>query len=270
MTRVKANASPVRDWRRTLLSTTAALPITLGLVVGTATVGVALATALPNPVAAACNPCAAKNPCNPCAANPCAAKACNPCNPCAAAACNPCNPCNPCAAADTPELSEQELAAVYDCIIKEMTAGYAKAGDKAAKDYVDWARFSTVSYPSATHGGRFVNNYSNSKGRKAYGKFEDVGTMPVGSVIAKDSFVVTMDGKVGAGPLFLMEKMKSGFNAEHGDWRYTLIMPSGQVVGTSGGKGSNVVGFCAECHAVVGENQDHLYFLPEEFRVTSN
>lgn len=59
--------------------------------------------------AVAANPCMAKasNPCNPCGAamnpcNPCAAKM-NPCNPCAAKMnpCNPCatkmNPCNPCA-----------------------------------------------------------------------------------------------------------------------------------------------------------------------------
>ena len=99
------------------------------------------------------NPCAVKkcNPCNPCAAaacnpcNPCAAaNPCNPCNPCAAAACNPCNPCNPCAAAPEIELTDAEAKAVYDCIIGEMKAAYAKSGLSVAKNYAGWKNYSRV------------------------------------------------------------------------------------------------------------------------------
>ncbi len=247
---------------------------------------------VPRLVAAAnpCNPCAAANPCNPC--NPCAVKKivnpcaaanpCNPCNPCAANPCNPCaaanpcnpcaaNPCNPCAAAAATELTDAEAADVYGCIKGTLKIGYAKsnlmsdAGLKIAADYQGWLRFSTRAYVSETHGRRYVQNYANATGRD-YGKYDDVGKMPAGSVLAKDSFVVR-DGKVSAGPLFVMEKMASGFNADSGNWRYSLVMPDGKIIGTTNGKGTRNVEFCYGCHATV-EETDSMFFMPDEYRVT--
>jgi len=260
-----------------LLSTVAAVPLAIGAVFAFSAVetisgqsNVAFASANGNNP---CNPCAAKKACNPC--NPCAAKkASNPCNPCAAAnPCNPCaaaNPCNPCgAAAAAPELSEKELVAAYNCIYPEMQAGYAKAGIPAAVGYKKWAkRFSRVSYQSDTHGGRMVNSYSNSVGKKAYAKFENLKKAPVGSVYIKDSFSVGKNGSLSAGPVFLMEKKKAGFDKENGDWRYYLILPNGNLMGTTKGKNSAGVKFCADCHNAAAET-DFLYFLPEEFRVSS-
>ena len=226
--------------------------------------------------AAACNPCAAKkrgcNPCNPCAAK----KACNPCNPCAAKkACNPCNPCapkgacspcNPCAPSAAGEITPAESTAVYKCLIGEMTAGYAKAGLKTVSGYTGWTRVNTSPYQSATHGSRYVNNYADKHAARRYIKFEKAGLMPAGSVIAKDSFAVRPDGSTAAGPLFVMEKMTAGFSPKTGNWRYTMIMPNGAVFGTTKGKGAASVKFCAECHMSMGEGQDSMTFLPEEFR----
>ncbi len=218
-----------------------------------------------NPCAAACNPCAAAkcNPCNPC--NPCAAAKCNPCNPCAAAKCNPCNPCNPCAAGGL-ELTDAEAVATYDCLLEEMKAAYAKSGSDIAVSYATWPRYSKQAYQSGTHGGRYVQNYANATAR-AYGAYEQAGQMPVGSVLAKDSFGVTPRGKVSIGPLFLMEKMNAGFNSDGGDWRYTMIMPNGSVFGTTWGAGSEKVQFCAECHFSVSPDVDSMFFMPEEYRV---
>src|SRR3546814_20238527 len=64
---------------------------------------------------AAASPCAAKSPCG--AKNPCAAK-----NPCGAK--NPCNPCNPCGAAVVPDVTLEELRAVYDCLQGYMRTAY--------------------------------------------------------------------------------------------------------------------------------------------------
>ena len=64
-------------------------------------------------------PCAA----NPCAANPCAA------NPCAA---NPCAA-NPCAAAAAPPTGEDELQALYACLIDTLTDSICDAGAEAAQ-----------------------------------------------------------------------------------------------------------------------------------------
>ena len=244
-----------------------------------------------NPCAAAkCNPCAAAkcNPCNPCKAacgacspcgagkkcvvprlqtaakcNPCAAAKCNPCNPCAAAKCNPCNPCG---AGGAAELTDAEAVAVYDCLLKELKAAYAKSDNKIALSYMSWPRYSKQAYQSGTHGNRYVQNYANAKAR-AYGAYEKAGTMPVGSAIAKDSFGVTPNGKVTIGPLFLMEKMNAGFSPGSGDWRYTMIMPNGSVFGTTWGAGSEKVQFCADCHLSVTPDVDSMLFMPDEYRV---
>ena len=249
----------------------------------------------PCATAAACNPCAAKkNPCataaacNPCAAkkkNPCAtAAACNPCaakkNPCAtAAACNPCaaknpcaaakacNPCNPCAASAGAEITVAEAGAAYDCLIDEMAGGYDRASLKLVANYRSWTNVAAAPYQSATHGSRYVNNYANATGAASYKKFEDVGTMPAGSVLAKDSFVVNANGTTAAGPLFVMEKRNAGFNADSFDWAYTMINPDGTVFGVTKGQGSANVEFCIECHVSMADDQDSLFFLPEESRV---
>ena len=211
-----------------------------------------------------CSPCAAKSVCNPC--NPCAAKkVCNPCNPCAAN--NPCNPCNPCGAADPVELTDAEAVTVYDCLSKELKAAYAKSGNAIAVSYGSWPRYSKQAYVSGTHGNRYVQNYANDTGR-AYGNYEKAGTMPAGTALAKDSFVVSADGKVMLGPLFLMEKMKAGFNAESDDWRYTMIMPDGSVAGTTNGAGDANVEFCIGCHISVAPDVDSMMFMPEEYRVS--
>ena len=92
--------------------------------------------------------------------------------------------------------------------------------------------------------------------------------MPVDALLAKDSFSVTPKGRVGIGPLFLMEKMPAGFLKDAGDWKYTMIMPTGAVMGVTNGKNSTAMKFCYTCHISVAEEQDSLMFLPEEYRVT--
>ncbi len=153
-----------------------------------------------------------------------------------------------------------------------LKSGYAKSkltsetGLEIATQYQDWRRFSARAYVSDTHGGRFVQNYGNTIA-KAYGKYENAGTMPAGSVLAKDSFVVR-GGRVFAGPLFVMEKMPAGFKAASGNWRYTLVMPDGKVIGATNGKGSKNVEFCIGCHAPLGEDTDSLLFMPDEYRAS--
>ncbi len=157
-----------------------------------------------------------------------------------------------------------EAKVAYNCLKGQLKAGYSKSGNATAKNYMKWANYSTTPYQSSTHGDRYVNNYANATA-KAYGKYEASGKMPAGSIIAKDSFIASPNGKVMPGPLFVMEKMSNGFNKPSGDWRYTMIMAGGNVAGTTNGQGSKAVAFCIECHASVAE-QDHLFFLPNEFR----
>jgi LysM repeat protein len=225
-----------------------------------------------------CNPCAAENPCNPCAAtkatSPCnpsaATKVVNPCKPCAATKpANPCaakSPCNPCAAKNPCKPGAANNPCNPGAVQSAALTGEAAA---LAQEYQGWERVNTDPYVSATHGSRYVNNYPGPEAVEAYRQFEEIGAMPAGGRIAKDSFTVSPDGRVGVGPLFIMEKMAEGFDEGSDDWRYAMIMPDGSLFGVTNGPGSQNVQFCAECHAIVADDQDSLYFLPEEFRVTS-
>jgi hypothetical protein len=131
--------------------------------------------------------------------------------------------------------------------------------------YRAWRRYNTAPYLSATHGNLYINNYVNEAGR-AYGRFEDAGTLPVGAIIAKDSFIVERSGEVRPGPLFVMEKMPKGFNYVSSDWRYIQINPDGEFFGETHGEGDERVAFCIGCHLAV-EQQDHLFFIPGPYRV---
>ena len=62
-----------------------------------------------------------------------------------------------------------------------------------------------------------------------------------------------------------MRKMAAGFSADTEDWQYTLILPNGQVIGTTNATGSAKVEFCADCH--LAADGDSRFFIPEEFRV---
>ncbi|NQW02011.1 MAG: cytochrome P460 family protein [Rhodospirillales bacterium] len=134
------------------------------------------------------------------------------------------------------------------------------------KNYTNWKIFNSASYLAETHGGRYLNNYANAVAASTYGQYDKVEKMPVGSVLVKDGIAVNATGQTGVSPLFVMEKMKAGFEPSAGDWRYTMIMPNGTVVGTTKGKGSASVKFCAACHAA-GADNDFLLFLPEELRI---
>ena len=234
------------------------------------------------------NPCGAKPPCSPCAAsNPCKASAprgaANPCaaarapTPCVVprlAAANPCaasNPCNPCSPATgdqaeplPPELTEIEAAAAYDCVAPHLAGAYRASGQVTALAYRGWSRFNRVPYPAEAHGARFMNNYANAVARGTYGKWEGLANMPAGSVLAKDSFIVSRNGKVSVGPLLVMTKHDARFNAAMRDWRYEMIMPDGEVRGDA-----DLQKFCNDCHRRAGAPDDNLMFVPLPYRVSA-
>lgn len=147
-----------------------------------------------------------------------------------------------------------------------MRTAYAKAPIDEARTFSTWAKFSTQPYKSATHGERYVHNHANRKA-DAYGRYEEAGTMPVGAVLAKPSFTVGADGRATVGPLFLMEKMLSGFLAESGDWKYTMVMADGSLFGVTNGKNAAGMQFCIACHQAAADH-DHMMFLPEEYRTS--
>jgi hypothetical protein len=82
-------------------------------------------------------------------------------------------------------------------------------------------------------------------------------------------YISETHGKVNYGPLFIMEKMKKGFNYVSGDWRYIMIMPDGSFMDETNGVDSKRVKYCIGCH-LAKEKFDHLYFLTKEFRTKTN
>lgn len=163
-------------------------------------------------------------------------------------------------------LSGADALVIYNRILDDMVAGYGLSSLPYATAYRHWRRFNTVPYRSSRHGERYVNNYANDIAR-AYGRFEESGPLPVGSILIKDSFAVTQRGDVFSGPLFVMEKMPPGFRPAGADWRYTMVMPDGSLFGTTNGQGAKRVEFCAVCHERAGNEQNHLFYLPPEYRV---
>ncbi|MGI9507182.1 MAG: cytochrome P460 family protein [Geminicoccaceae bacterium] len=162
------------------------------------------------------------------------------------------------------ELSAEEAEAIYQRVAPDMADAYAVSQDPGARDYQRWRRFNNAPYTSATHGSRYVNNYGNGLAQ-GYGRSGADLPLPEGAVLAKDSYAVTDDGDVFLGPLFLMEKMAPGFKPEARDWRYSMIMPDGSFFGMTGGDNEAKVQFCITCHETAGDENDHLFFIPEEF-----
>ena len=88
----------------------------------------------------------------------------------------------------------------------------------------------------------------------------------MGSVLAKDSFSVTRSGGILLGPLFVMEKMPADFSPVSGDWRYSVVLPNGELLGRTGGPHAKRVEYCIGCH-LTREANDHLFFIPRGRRV---
>jgi hypothetical protein len=60
------------------------------------------------------------------------------------------------------------------------------------------------------------------------------------------------------------EKMSAGWNKASDDWKYSMVLPTGAIMGFTKGSNSKAMKFCYECNISVAEDQDSLLFLPEE------
>lgn len=166
------------------------------------------------------------------------------------------------------DLGPDEAADVYSIIAGALRTGYGRSEVSVAGVYQSWRRYNTTPYFSLSHGNHYLNNYANAKA-SAYGMFERAGKLPVGAVIAKDSFSVATSREIVLGPLFIMEKMPAGFNDVTGDWKYIQIQPDGTVLGETNGYGAKRVEYCIACH-LAAVKHDHLYFVPKEYRIRSH
>lgn len=172
------------------------------------------------------------------------------------------------------EMPAQEASRIYGLVRGALALGYAASGFEGTDGYLELTRYNDAPYKSSTHGNHYLNNYANEIAA-GYGKFEQAGVLPPGSVIFKDSFTVTestqsfsaaASRQITLGPLFVMRKMEAGFNPVTGDWQYIQIQPDGGILGMTNGDGSDHVEYCIGCH-LAREDHDHLYFVPKERRL---
>lgn len=127
---------------------------------------------------------------------------------------------------------------------------------EVGSDYKSFTKVNTESFPSPTHGKRFVDVYVNDIGLSAY--LSDETPIPTGTIVVKTS-KETQDGKPTDvdGPIFVMEKRETGFDAESNDWWYALHwadVPESWQPKVGGAKvywktPGKKVGYCVSCHS---------------------
>ena len=157
------------------------------------------------------------------------------------------------------DLDATQVTALYDCIKDQMAERYAKEGDEVGAAYRSWAVTSTRPAVAGPHGERFLQTFANDIAAEQYLKFEEeTGPMPVGSVLAKESFKLSK-GKAKVGPLFIMTKVAEGEAPDAGDWRYDALQPNGKVMKIK-------QSFCANCH-LGWDYRDSLAYPLEEVRL---
>ena len=161
------------------------------------------------------------------------------------------------------DLDAADASAIYREIAKRMAEGYAQSDYADAKVYQQWTKQNSAPYLSPGHGNRFLNNYGNAIA-KGYLALDVDEKMPVGSILAKDSFTVTDNQEIFAGALFLMEKLEEGKHPATGDWRYAMILPDGSLIGDTLGDDPDSMTFCHDCHEQVADT-DFLFGIPAKF-----
>lgn len=164
--------------------------------------------------------------------------------------------------ADPFDLDEAGVVALYDCLKDKMATGYAKLGDETGTNFRSWAVTSTRPAVAGAHSNRFLQTFANDIAAEQYLKFAEEGfTMPVGSILAKESFGISKKKLTGrVGPLFTMVKLEAGAASEYGDWLYGGIQPNGKPLKIK-------QSFCHDCHAS-WEDQDSLAYPLEDVRIS--
>lgn len=119
-----------------------------------------------------------------------------------------------------------------------------------------YAKLSAARFVSQGHAaGRFeVEVYANDAAKDAFGR--QSGAFPQGAVLVKEHWErppVPSEGTLKPGPVMAMEKMAPGFDAEHGDWRYVVVGPEGDVL--QDGKPDG----CVLCHD--DAPHDHVFMV---------
>ncbi len=150
------------------------------------------------------------------------------------------------------EITPAEALAAFECISLRMREAYAAAGHRPASDFFNWHRRSEPPFRAVRLNHRYVNIFVNELAFND-SPFLLERRVQVGAALALPGFIVNENGVVQISPLLLLEKMPRGFDSPHGNWRYTQISAVGEIVGTTNGKGGDLLQFCIECDALAAD-----------------
>lgn len=162
------------------------------------------------------------------------------------------------------DFDQAEIDALYACVVDDLAAGYAAEGHEIGSVYRDWVPTATGPYNPGPHGERFLNTFVNEIGAEQYNQyaFGDDLVMPVGSVLAKESYKLRDDGTPRLGPLFIMTKVEAGGDAEEfGNWVYSGVQPNGKNMGVK-------QSFCHNCHQAFAD-QDSMGYPDPSVRLSN-
>jgi hypothetical protein len=158
------------------------------------------------------------------------------------------------------DLSLDEVSNYYECVKADLAQGYQGGDNAVAKAYPNWKAGATGPAKPGFHSNRYLMTYVNDIGHSAYVAYapSDVD-MPVGSVIAKESFKIKSGGKLKAGPLFIMEKVGVDQAPKAQGWVYSAVKASGKPMSVK-------QSFCHSCHQAYAA-QDALGYPVESVRL---
>jgi hypothetical protein len=160
-------------------------------------------------------------------------------------------------------LTQADIDRTAACLGPAMDRAFAGLRDRALVGKV-WTPMSNA-YRASEHG-TFLQVFADAAAAPSYARYEQGPRMAEGATVIKRAFRVEADGRARAYRVYIMERMRAGYEAGINDWRFAVYEPDGALVGETGGQGNARVRFCAECHAA-GRAQDFLLFVPPAYRI---
>ena len=156
------------------------------------------------------------------------------------------------------DFTEDQVIALYECVRGDLIDGYTAGDNPVAAVYRDWQVAQTLPSVPGVHSNRFLNTFVNEIGYEAYVQYEEDDEsfeMPVGSIIAKESFS-TRDNAPRRGPLFIMERAATADYPDTDGWIYSAVQPNGNAMNIS-------QAFCHDCHGALAFSDSLGYPSPE-------
>lgn len=146
--------------------------------------------------------------------------------------------------AEIPDFEQADIDRLYECVESTLAENYAKEGHEIGSIYrTDYQATATGPAAPGPHGNRFLFTFANDVAYDTYVQYpsEDGFAMPVGSILAKESYKLRDDGTPRPGPLFIMTKVDAGVADEFGAWVYSAVQPNGKPMNIK-------QSFCHDCH----------------------